>query len=251
MVSTPCVDCGEPNAQTARTPPHGSSAVRELLGEDPAVARVAHRVDDRLAHRDVVGLVEVGAAPGVPEVAGDHDVRAMTAYDGRDRGPQRHAVLEDAVRQAEEVDLAHADDARRLDLLRLADHPALVRAPCRRCRPRRWSPCSRRPACPDRSSGPPRRPRRTPGRRGARRRTAPRSQSSSSGWRGGGASVMDPRLRLLADPVGRRRRRRVVGASGRAAASRCRARRPACWCPPMKPAKLSPPSDRKPLATTR
>ena len=52
----------------------------------------------------------------------------------------------------------------------------------RRCRPRRWSPCSRRCACPDRSSGPPRRPRRTRCRRGGPPRRA-RSASPREGSR--------------------------------------------------------------------
>ena len=44
----------------------------------------------------------------------------------RDLAPQRHAVLEDAVGLAEELDDVDADDPRRLDLLGLADAAALV-----------------------------------------------------------------------------------------------------------------------------
>ena len=95
--------------------------VGELLGEDPAVAGVADGVERGLAGGDVVGLVEVAAAPGVAEVVGDHDVGPVPA-DGRgDRPAQRHAVLQDAVGQAEEVDRVDADDPRGLDLLGLAD----------------------------------------------------------------------------------------------------------------------------------
>src|SRR6478735_12227354 len=46
----------------------------ELLGEDPPVPGIAHRVEHGPADGDVVGLVEVAAAPGVAEVPGDHDV---------------------------------------------------------------------------------------------------------------------------------------------------------------------------------
>ena len=61
----------------------------ELLGEDPAVAGVAHGVEHRPADGDVVGLVEVAPAPGVAEVAGDHDVGTVAADLG---GEQRGAA---------------------------------------------------------------------------------------------------------------------------------------------------------------
>ena len=122
MVSTACVDCGDPNAQTCLHAAPRLEAVGELLVEDPAVAGVADGVEHGAADRDVVGLVEVAAAPGVAEVAGDHDLRAG---DGAPRSAiaraQRDAVLEDAVRQSEEVDHVDADDRGRLDLLGLAD----------------------------------------------------------------------------------------------------------------------------------
>lgn len=101
-------------------------AVDELVVEDPPVARIAHTVDDSPTDRDVIGLVEVPAAPGLPEVAGDHDVRPVLADLPGDRGAQRDAVLDDAVGKAEEFDDIDADDARRLNLLGLADNAALI-----------------------------------------------------------------------------------------------------------------------------
>src|SRR5690349_7538810 len=44
-------------------------AVGQLLGEDPPVAGVADAVEDRAAHRDVVGLVERSRPEPVAEVA--------------------------------------------------------------------------------------------------------------------------------------------------------------------------------------
>ena len=125
-MSTACSPAGEPKAQTSRTPPHGSEVVGQLLGEDPAVAGVADGVQHRPADGDVVGLVEVLPAPGSVEVAGDHDLRTVPAYDGRERAPQRHAVLQDPVRQPQEVHHVDTDDPRGLDLLGLPDGAALV-----------------------------------------------------------------------------------------------------------------------------
>ena len=101
-------------------------AVDELVAEDPPVAGVADPVDDGPAGGDVVGLVEVLAAPGVAEVAGDHDVGPVPSYDVGDRGAQREAVLQHAVGLLEEVDRVHPDDPGRLDLLGLAHPAALV-----------------------------------------------------------------------------------------------------------------------------
>ena len=126
MVSTAWRDCRRAERPHLPDPAPRLEAVGELLGEDPAVAGVADRVDDGPADRDVVGLVEVAAAPGVAEVAGDHDVGPVPADDLGDRAPQRDAVLEDAVGQAQELDGRHADDPGGLDLLGLPDPAALV-----------------------------------------------------------------------------------------------------------------------------
>ena len=126
VVSTPCVDPGELAAQTACHATPRLEAVGELLGEDPPVAGVADGVEHGLADRDVVGLVEVATAPAVAEVAGDHDLGPVAPDHLGDRPPQRHAVLEDAVGEAEEVDHVDPDHARRLHLLGLADPARLV-----------------------------------------------------------------------------------------------------------------------------
>ncbi len=104
----------------------GLESVDQLVGEDPPVAGVAYGVEHRLADGDVVGLVEVAAAEGVAEVAGDHDLGPVPAHHLGDRGAQRHAVLQDAVREAQELHHVDADQARGLDLLGLAQRAALV-----------------------------------------------------------------------------------------------------------------------------
>ena len=126
VVSTACVDCGRAEGPDAAYAAPRLELAVELLGEDPAVAGVAYRVDDGLADGDVVGLVEVATAPGVAEVAGDHDVGTVPADLGGEQATHRHAVLQDPVGLVQEVDGVDADDARGLDLLGLADGPALV-----------------------------------------------------------------------------------------------------------------------------
>ena len=112
--------------------PHGPAAaprlepVGQLLGEDPPVAGVTHAVEDGASGRDVVGLVERSRAEGVAEVAGDHDLGPVLAHHPGDRGAQVEAIHQHPVGEAEEVDAVDAHDARRLDLLRLADGAALV-----------------------------------------------------------------------------------------------------------------------------
>src|SRR5262249_32148407 len=101
-------------------------AVGELLGEHPPVPRVAHRIDHGAPGGDVVGLVEHPAAERLAEVPGDDDLRTVPAHDGRGLAPERHAVPQHAVGLVQELDDVDADDARRLDLLGLADASALV-----------------------------------------------------------------------------------------------------------------------------
>ena len=126
VVSTPWVELGgAERPHLAYAAPRLELAL-ELLGEDPPVPGVAHRVEHGPADGDVVGLVEVAPAPGVAEVPGDHDVGTVPADLGGEQPAHGHAVLEDAVGLAQEVDRVDADDARRLDLLGLADDAALV-----------------------------------------------------------------------------------------------------------------------------
>ena len=92
-----------PERPHGRHPAPRLEPVGELVVEDPTVAGVADGVEDGAADRDVVGLVEVAAAPGVAEVAGDDDVGLERAYLARDRRAQRDAVLDDAVDEPEEL----------------------------------------------------------------------------------------------------------------------------------------------------
>src|SRR5699024_8252973 len=108
-------------------PAPGLGAVVELLVEDPPVPGVADRVQSCLPGGDVVGLVQRATAPARAEVVRDHDVGTVLADHGRDLPAQWHTVLQDPVRQPEELDPVHADDPRGLDLLGGADLAALVR----------------------------------------------------------------------------------------------------------------------------
>src|SRR5206468_12977605 len=94
-------------------------AARSLVGEYPAIPGIAYGVQGRPAGRDVIGLVQDPASPGVAEVVRDHDLRTVLADCRSDGAAQLDPVLEDAVRQAEELHRADPDDSGRLDLLRL------------------------------------------------------------------------------------------------------------------------------------
>ena len=110
----------------ACTPPHGSSPSTSCSGKTQRLP--ASRTASSTARPVAMwsAWLRFAAAPGLAEVAGDHDLGPVPAHDGGDRAAQRHAVLEDAVGQAEELDGVDADDPRRLDLLGLADPAALV-----------------------------------------------------------------------------------------------------------------------------
>ncbi len=182
MTSTAWVACGELPDQTARTPPHGSSPSVSCSGKIHRLPASRTASSRARPDRDVVGLVEVRAAERLAEVDRHRDVRTVLAHDRGDRTPQLDAVLQDAVGQSQELDLVDAHHARRRDLLAPRAAVRSRRGGSRRCPPPRWSPCSRRCACPARSSAPPRRRRRTRCRRGGRPRTA-RSPSPRGGAR--------------------------------------------------------------------
>src|SRR5690606_25966218 len=67
-------------------------------------------VERGTAERAVVGAVQVAGGPGLAEVAGDDEVRAVPADRRGDVPPQAQAFVEPSVRVPEEFDLAHADD---------------------------------------------------------------------------------------------------------------------------------------------
>ena len=118
VVSTACRLSGEPAAQTALTPPHGSrpsTSCSVKIQRLPA-SRTASSVARPVAMWSA--WLSDGAAPGVAEVVGDHDLRPVLADHGADRPPQRHAVLQDAVGQPEELDRVDPDDPGRLDAAR-------------------------------------------------------------------------------------------------------------------------------------
>jgi hypothetical protein len=99
---------------------------RDLVVEHPSVAGVADGVQHGTSDGDVVGLVEVAAPERLSEVGRDDDLGSMASYGGGDGGAERYAVLDDPVLEAEELHRVDPDDARRLDLLRLAHPAALV-----------------------------------------------------------------------------------------------------------------------------
>lgn len=99
---------GTADRHTAHAGPRLEALVEEF-GEDPGIAGVARRVDQCDADVAVVGGVPVTAAPPLVEVDGDQHVRAVLADRARDVTAQRQAVLDDAVRVAEEVHVPHAD----------------------------------------------------------------------------------------------------------------------------------------------
>ncbi len=116
---------GRPHLRDAA--PRLEVAVGELLVEHPPVAGVADRVEGGLAGGDVVGLVEVATAPRVAEVVGDHDLRPVASYHRGDGPPEPDAVLQHAVREAQEVHGIDPDDPGRLDLFGLPHLAALLR----------------------------------------------------------------------------------------------------------------------------
>jgi hypothetical protein len=69
-----------------------------LFGKYPSVGRVAHRIHGGSAGNDVIGLVERAPAPGLTEVVGDHNLRAVLADAPADHPAQGYAVLQNPVR---------------------------------------------------------------------------------------------------------------------------------------------------------
>src|SRR5690625_2823522 len=99
-------------------------AMRSCGRTGPGTA--AHR-GRRGAGGDVVGLVAPAALPGVAEVAGDEDLRAHVADHLGDPAAQRDAVLQHAVRLAQEADVLDPDDPAGLQLLGLPQRSGLGR----------------------------------------------------------------------------------------------------------------------------
>ena len=119
----------------------------------------------------MIGVVDRPVlAPGEIEAHRDDHLGPQPAERGGQVAPQRHPVLHQPVGVVEELDLAHAHHRGAAPLLLDPQRPDLGRVHARRCRPRPAWPAGRRPSCPARSSGPPRRPPRTRGRQGARPR---------------------------------------------------------------------------------
>ena len=147
------------------------------LGEDPLVRRVPAGIQDREPDRPVVRVIDRSIlAPGQVEAHRDHDVGLKLPQRPGQVAAQRHAVLDQPVRVAEEQHLRIRRRPLRCDALL---PPAAARpspGPGPRCRPRRWWRAHRRPACPARSSGRRQRRHRTPGHRGGRPRR-PRAPS--------------------------------------------------------------------------
>ena len=180
---------GDPPTQTARTPPHGSTPSTSWSWKTQRLP--ASRTASRTACPAAMWSAWLRLRPPkvswkLPVITISGRCRRMTAVISRRSG---HAVLQDPVGLVQELDGVDPDDPGRLDLLGLAHRAGTRRAPGRRCRPLRRSPCSRRPTCPGPSSG--RRPPRcrTPCRRDARRRRARVVQSSGRVSSGGGRSM--------------------------------------------------------------
>ena len=152
----------------------------ELLPEHPTVAGVADRVEGGLAVGDVVGLVEV-APPQVSRklmVTTTSGRCPRTTRRARGAGtPYSRTPSGRCRKSTSSTPTIRADST--CSASRTRPHS---RGACRRCRPRRWSPCSRRRSCPARSTARRPRPRRTPCRRGAPRRTG-RAASPRTGVR--------------------------------------------------------------------
>ncbi len=161
---------GEPAAHTCWTPPHGSSPSVSWSGNTqrlPAsrtASRVARPVAMWSAWLSIVPpqvsrkLLVITISGRCRRTTAQIARRSATPYSRTPSGSPRNSTVVDP------------DDPRRLDLLGLADPATLVGRHAVDARPRRWSPCSRRPPCPARSSGRRRRRRRTPCRRDGRRR---------------------------------------------------------------------------------
>ena len=92
-----------------------------------------------LPDRDVVGLVEVAAAEGVAEVAGDDDLGAVPAHrPRRSRAAARRRTPARRRAAAGTRPRRRPTTRGRRDLLGLAQRAGTRRGACRRCRPRRW-----------------------------------------------------------------------------------------------------------------
>src|SRR5215212_973570 len=108
------------------TAPRLEAALGQLFGEYPPVGCVTYRIYGRSTGNDVIGLVEGPPAPGLAEIVGDHNLRAVLADDPADHSAQGHAVLQNPVRQPQKLHDVDTDELRRLDLLCLTHSAALI-----------------------------------------------------------------------------------------------------------------------------
>src|SRR5829696_8463086 len=106
--------------------PRIEAALGQLFGEYPPVGCVTHRIYGGSTGNDVIGLVEGPPAPGLAEIVGDHNLGAVLADDPADHSAQRHAVLQNPVRQPQKLHDVDTDELRRLDLLCLTHSAALI-----------------------------------------------------------------------------------------------------------------------------